>query len=113
LVAFAEGYPEEAVRALWLHAHSQELAPVLRGVVVTPTDTQRAAYLPHRLPLLAIDMVLSPWAEIPAVLQELSVCGLPDMHKELLQSYMQPEFPTYQVAVACVAVLLAHALTTS
>lgn len=100
-----------AARVIFLDAHSQELAPVLRDLVSTPTNTERASRLCARATNLQISNALRRKVNLlPGAIHELQSLGLPREHAEMLRAYEREDQPNTEVPLACLIVLLAKAL---
>lgn len=101
----------EGARSIFLRAHSQELAPVLFGIVPPPTVKEAAVRLCHKATNLAVDNALRRKSNpIPGAIQELVALGLPDLHRKMFESYAREDQPNTQIPLICVMVLLAKAL---
>lgn len=100
-----------AARVVYMNGHSQELTPVLRGMVATPTDAERAARLCNRSTHLAISNALRRKINLlPGAIRELQGLGLPREHVAMLNAYAAEDQPNTEVPLACLIVLLAKAL---
>lgn len=100
-----------AARVVFLNGHAQELAPVLRDLVPSPTAAEKASRLCYRATNLAISNFLRRKANLlPGAIRELSTLGLPKEHAALLTAYAQEDQPNTEVPLACLIVLLAKAL---
>lgn len=103
--------PEPAVRALFIQGHEIELSPIIRGIVLAPTDAERAVTLCHRKSLLDVYTALprkSTW--MYNSIREMGTLGLPIEHRTMLESYIQLTEPTWTVSLMCFLVLLAKTL---
>jgi hypothetical protein len=101
-----------AVRWLFLRAHSNDLAPVLRTLVPTPTSIEAAVHLCRQRSNLVIDTALrGKPGLLTAVIGELQTLGLPAMHADLLRRY-DIDDPNLRVPMSCLAVCLAKVLET-
>jgi hypothetical protein len=101
-----------AVRWLFLRAHSNDLAPVLRTLVPTPTTSEATVRLCRQRSNLVVDTTLRGKAGLlRAVIGELQTLGLPTMHADLLHRYNIDD-PNLRVPMSCLAVCLAKVLET-
>jgi hypothetical protein len=111
LVSVIRPDPAMAARVIFLNAHSQELAPVLRDMVPPPTDAERASRLCSRSTNLYVSNALRRKVNLlPGAIRELQTLGLPREHAALLNAYAQEDQPNTEVPLACLVVLLAKAL---
>ena len=111
-LAIARPQANRAIRWLFLHAHSNELAPVLRTLVPTPTTAEMAVRLCGQRSNVIIDAALrGKPGLLPAVLRELQTLGLPPAHAAMLQRY-DIDDPNARVPMSCLAVCLAKVLET-
>jgi hypothetical protein len=100
-----------AARVVYMNGHSQELAPVLRDMVATPTTTEKAARLCNRATHLAVSNTLRRKINLlPGAIRELQGLGLPREHVAMLNAYAAEDQPNTEVPLACLIVLLAKAL---
>jgi hypothetical protein len=100
-----------AARVIFINGHSQELAPVLRDMVPSPTAAEKASRLCYRATNLYVSNFLRRKVNLlPGAIQELQGLGLPDEHAALLNAYAQEDQPNTEVPLACLIVLLAKAL---
>jgi hypothetical protein len=103
--------PTTAARVIFLRGHSQELAPVLREMVPTPTAAEQASRLCYRATNLQVSNVLRRKVNLlPGAIRELQGLGLPRQHAELLNAYEREDQPNTEAPLACLIVLLAKAL---
>ena len=103
--------PLEAIRAIFLRAHSTELGVVLRDIVPTPTTAEAVVELCYKRTLLEIDVYLQQRPNIlESAIQELPSVKLPLLHLQLLLSYLNADDPTVRVPLACLVVFLAKSL---
>ena len=112
LVAYmtTTGDPIEAARAIYLRGHSQEFAPILHGIVATPTDAEAGSRLCNKSTNLSVSNSLRRKSNLlPGAIRELVALGLPYEHRALLEAYAREDQPNTEVPLACVIVLLAKA----
>jgi hypothetical protein len=105
------GDPTESCRSIFLRAHSQELAPVLYGLVTPPTAFEARARLCNKATNLAVsDYLRRKTNQLPGAILELRALGLPQQHVAMLNKYAQDDQPSVEVPLVCVLVLLAKVL---
>lgn len=101
-----------AVRRISWWAHQWEGTPVLRGIVDPPSDTALGSSLLGARTQLEVSNDIRKLGDLmPAVLAELSLLGLPQLHHNLLADYARDEQPTIEVPLWCTCVLLGKALS--
>lgn len=100
-----------SLRVLFLLAHAIEIAPIMRGLVPTPTVAQKAVRLCYKTSVVTIAQNLRGKAErYTTLLAELRAAGLPQEHTTMLGTYEDQEDPFTYVALHCFFVLMAKAL---
>lgn len=111
-LAVARPQANRAVRWLFLRAHSNELAPVLRTLVPTPTTAELAVRLCGQRSNVTVDAALrGKPGLLTSVMRELQTLGLPPTHAAMLQRY-DIDDPNARVPMSCLAVCLAKVLET-
>lgn len=103
--------PIKAIRQIFLRAHRHDLAPMLRGIVPTPSKRELGSKLCYKRTIVDIDADLrGKPGLLKAALAELSGLGLPVPHRQMLRRYLSTDEPNDLVPLACFTVVLAKAL---
>ncbi|MGD9209333.1 MAG: hypothetical protein PVI90_01085 [Desulfobacteraceae bacterium] len=110
-IANTQPDPIKAVRQIYLQAFRSELAPILRGIVPSPTTREKNVKLCYKRTIIQIDAILRSKPNLlRGALAELRSIGLPVPHNTMLYRYLSTDEPNDLVPLACVVIVLAKAL---